>query len=626
MLRAERPSPRLEERPRWNHTPVTCLATVPSTARAEAAKSAPEGADIRALRMLGTQGLTVNGIIERVDELLEVTYRSADLGNLDDVLSETIYILLSLNTQELVYQQVFAELRTRYPRWLDCVDAQLPELAELLRPGGLQEQRAGYVHDLLEAVRADNAERGVGPSVGQDLTLEYLHQMDDAEVESFLLRLPGVGKKTASCVMAYSLGRAKFAVDVNVQRIFTRLGLVIQTKSKPEHEAFEEIVPAKLRKRLHMNLVHHGRAVCQSRSQCSSCVLVSFCGTGLGRVAESDTPVAIDLFGGAGGLGSGFRAAGFRIGLAVEQDRHAAQTYRANNPGVPVIERDVTTLTAGHIRKLVPGMQEPEAVLAGPPCQGYSSAGARQPNDEKNGLYKDVVRVAKALKAKTIVLENVPGLRRVNGVGFADRILLALCEDYEADVHELLACDFGVPQLRRRLFFLARRRDLGRAPTRPAATHRLPGSSDDARPVTPTLESRLQGELELASGVDAEWLLVGDGIHLLNASTMRHSSKVVSKIKEIEAGGGPISYRRLERDLARTLVAGHRAMPVHPWLHRTISVREAARIQGFPDNYVFCGPRAEQPLQVANAVPPPVARAVADHLLMFLPAASASLT
>ena len=106
-----------------------------------------------------------------------------------------------------------------------------------------------------------------------------------------------------------------------------------------------------------------------------------------------------------------------------------------------------------------------------------------------------------------------------------------------------------------------------------------------------------------------------DAMSKWRAEAAKHSEKnieeVIEKIAEIAVGGGPISYRRLEPDIARTLVAGHRAMPVHPWLHRTISVREAARIQGFEDSYVFCGPRANQPLQVANAVPPPVAAALA---------------
>jgi DNA (cytosine-5)-methyltransferase 1 len=562
---------------------------------------------------------------------LEVTYRSADLGNLDDVLSETIYILLSLNTQEAVYQRVYRNLRARYPRWLDVLAATPDDIAGVLAPGGLHQQRAGYLTDLLEAVHRDNLVRGTGPAADRagDLTLEYLRGMPSGEVERFLLTLPGVGKKSARCIMAYSLNQPRFAVDTHVERILTRLGLAPPRRSKVDHDAFEAIVPPQIRKRLHINLVHHGRAVCQRReARCTKCVLVSFCGEGQAKVAsKGTTPVAIDLFGGAGGLGSGFRSEDWRIALAVERDRHAAQTYRANNPGVPVIEADVSVLTAARIREISPGLEEPDAVLAGPPCQGYSANGARRPQDKQNLLFHQVVRIAEELRVRLVVLENVPGLRRVNGVGFLHRILAALRRHHHAQPYEVAASDFGVPQNRRRLFFLARRKDLGGAPTFPPATHRLPGrlADDENLPETPLLEGRLRGVLELPPGTPAEWRVLEDGTELLNASTMAHSTEVIAKIAEIQPGKGPISYRRLERDLARTLVAGHRALPVHPWLDRTISVREAARIQGFRDDYVFCGPRAEQPLQVANAVPPPVASALARHLKAFLPGQEVSV-
>jgi DNA (cytosine-5)-methyltransferase 1 len=571
------------------------------------------------LRFTATQGLDRGAILERVAELLEVTYRSADLGNVDDVLAEAVYIMLSLNTREQVYGPVYAALRAAYPRWSDVLVAPLPQLQALLRPGGLQVQRAHKLKELLRAVREDNEARGVGPAVGDDLTLEHLKEMADEQAEAFLLHLPGIGGKSAHCVMAYALRRQRIGVDTHVERILTRLGLAPPRGSKVDHQAYQELVPAQLRNQLHVNLVHHGRAVCRSKARCSNCVLVSFCGEGLAAVAaQPGRPVAIDLFGGAGGLGSGFREGGFRIALAVESDRHAAQTYRANNPGVPVIEADVARLTAARIRKLVPGLDQPDAVLAGPPCQGYSAAGARQPSDIKNTLFRHVVALAEQLRAKLVVIENVPGLNRVNGVGFRDRILTALRVKYAADVYELTASSFGVPQNRRRYFFLARRKDLGPAPPCPPATHRPAGACPGdglATEQTPRLEEVLAGPLELCEGVAAEHRVLPDGTTLLNASTMKHSPKVVAKITAIKPGKGPISYRRLERDVARTLVAGHRAMPVHPWMDRTISVREAARIQGFRDDYVFCGPRAEQPLQVANAVPPPVARAVARHLL-----------
>lgn len=564
--------------------------------------------------------LSVADIVQRVDELLEVTYRSGDLGNVSDVLSETIYILLSLNTRETVYQRIYRALRARFPRWLDVANASIDHLSATLQPGGLHGQRAGYLKELLIAVHEDNTRRGEGPaaSPAADLTLEYLRNMADFEAESFLLGLPGVGKKTARCVMSYALNRQQFAVDTHVARIFTRLGLVPARAGKPDHDAFQAIVPPEMRNRLHINLVHHGRAVCDNpRPKCHGCVLVSFCGEGQRKVATDDgRPWAVDLFAGAGGLGHGFREAGWHIALAVERDRDAAQTYRANNAGTPVVEADLAALSARDVQLMCGRNTEPYAVLAGPPCQGYSAAGSRDPNDPKNKLYRHVVRVADGLRAQLVVLENVPGLRRVNGIGFVDQILVSLRRHRNAERYELLASDFGVPQQRRRLFFLARRKDLGSAPTCPAPTHSTVAGSD--LPATPRLDTLLRGELELPDGTVIEPLVTDTGALISNASTMKHSERVLTKIQGIAAGKGPISYRRLEPDLARTLVAGHRALPVHPWLHRTISVREAARIQGFADDYVFCGTRANQPLQVANAVPPPVAAAVAAHLLQFI--------
>lgn len=577
---------------------------------------------------LATRDLTPQAVVDRVAELLEHTYRSADLGNLGKILDEVVYILLTLNTREAVYQRVYKSLRSELPTWKAVASAPISTLERILRPGGLQAQRARKLHDLLTEVNADNARRRIGRAAGDDLTLEYLRAMTDSEAETYLLGLPGIGTKSARCVLSYALDRQAFAVDTHVERIFTRLGLVGPKRSahsKVDHDTFQALVPQRLRKELHMNLIHHGRAVCQSKAQCNGCVLVSFCGEGLQNVAASGLPVAIDLFAGAGGLGSGFRSAGFRIALAVEKDRNAAQTYRFNNPGVPVVEADVTSLSAADISKLCPGVTVPDVVLAGPPCQGYSAAGRRDPNDKKNHLYESVVERAEDLRARLVVIENVPGLQRVNGVAFTGRILSSLTRHYEAECRALVASDFGVPQNRRRLFFLARRREDGLAPTAPPPTHALPGAVIPRGVLTtPTLESQFAGALEIAAGTDAERLELADGTELLNASTMRHCATVIEKIAKIPPGKGPISYRRLERDIARTLVAGHRALPVHPWLHRTISVREAARIQGFQDRYLFLGPRANQPLQVANAVPPPVAEALARHLRVLLPSTSPS--
>lgn len=571
--------------------------------------------------------LDTRDVVERIDELLEAKYRSADLGNFDDPLTETIYILLSRQTRETVYRRVFADLRRRYPRWVELLEAPEEEVAEVLRPAGFYRQRAQQLRELLSQVAVANEERGVGPTFdpSEDLTLNFLRSMSDAEAEAFLCSLSGIGPKSARCVLAYSLERATFAVDTHVHRVFTRLGLVTSNGRKKDHDPFQEAVPLRIRKRLHINLVHHGRAVCRtSETKCEECVLVSFCGAGRKIAARDQRPVGVDLFAGAGGLGYGFRQAGFRIALAVEPDRHAAQTYRLNHPGTPVVEAEINkSTTAKSLRQYMPGVRTIAVLLAGPPCQGYSAAGARDPRSPINRLYRHVARLAKGLDAETVCLENVPGVRRVNGHGFLNSIRDALRRaGFATSAHLVHACDYGVPQHRVRYFFLGRRGKGGQAPDPPIATHRPHhATGDGSHPPTPRLADLL-GELPpIPAGTLAEVFEDEHGARYWNMSTMAHSPEVVTKISRIEPGQGPISYRRLELDEARTLIAGHRAFPVHPTLDRTISVREAALIQGFPRDYIFCGPRAWQPLQVANAVPPPLAEAVAREVLRVLPVA-----
>lgn len=572
-----------------------------------------------------SDSLPMTEVVSRVDELLELRYRSSDLGNLDDPLDEAIYILLSLQTREPVYRRVFARLKDAFPHcWSELLQADHDTLVQLVQPAGFQEQRASKIKQFVAAVAGEP--RALGKN--GKLSLEFLRGMNDREVLAYLESLPGMGPKSARCVMAFSLGRDRFAVDTHVRRILERLELVDAQPGKPRHEDYERLVPSRLRRRLHINLVHHGRAVCTSRKpKCHKCVLVSFCPGGQRAVArESSKPVAVELFAGAGGMGEGFRQAGYRLAAAIERDRNPAQTYRLNHPGTPVLEADIVELDESSIRQLAPGLPEVAVLLAGPPCQGYSAAGRRDPDDPANRLYRHVARFAKLLQPQLVVLENVGGLRRVRGVDFTSRIRTALLNvGYDVNGPEQLkASQFGVPQNRTRLFFLARRADLGPPPAPPAATHLPPGELDllsVGKPKTQCLKDVLADLPQFGPGVEFEYG-IHEGRPIFNASTMAHSRGVVTKIAGIKGGEGPISYRRLAGDIAQTLVAGHRALPVHPWLHRTISVREAARIQGFRDDYIFAGPRSNQPLQVANAVPPPVAEAIGLHLLDHLDAST----
>lgn len=577
----------------------------------------PPGPTEEAAAPRRADGLEARGIVARIDELLEIAYRSADLGNVACVLDEAVYILLSLQTRESVYQRVFRELKEAFSTWREVLETPERELVAMLRPAGFQVQRAGKLRKLLEAVAADNERRGLSREV--DLTLDYLREFTPDEAERFLVSLPGVGTKSARCIAMYSLSHDAFPVDTHVERIFDRLGLVRKEGWKPAHDEYQALVPKPIRRRLHINLVHHGRAVCRSENpRCGNCTLVSFCEGG--RAALPSHPAgAVDLFAGAGGMGEGFANGGFRILAAVDADPIAAQTYRANHRGVPVLEADVSEVTAEQLREFAPALHKPAVTIAGPPCQGYSAAGPRDPHADRNYLYEQVVRIAQELESAAVVIENVPGAARVRGIEFAASIVQELRDaGFAADQYLLEGPDFGVPQRRKRIFFIGIVTAMRLEPTEPTPTARAPGSAENGRPETPTLTELLKQLPDRPHSVPDDRLELGDGTLVYNAGTMAHSDAVVSKIAKIVPGNGPISYRRLDTDLARTIIAGHRALPVHPWLDRTISVREAALLQGFSLGYVFCGKRSDQPLQVANAVPPPLAAGVAAHLLKAL--------
>lgn len=478
------------------------------------------------------------------------------------------------------------------------------------------------ISELLAATYADCEDaRGVGNRAGShDIAISEgaEHRAGATSSVSFDADGSGSGQTSRECSVD---------IDMHVSRMVNRLGIVGHHPTTGGVRAFVGSAPKKDRSDLARHLTAHSRVVCiDPEPRCASCPLVSFCETGRSRIrSRRARATAVDLFGGAGALGLGFRWAGFSIVAAVEIDRDAAQTYRLNHPGVPVLEASVENVTADGLQAWLPTLTAPSAVIAGPPCQGYSAAGSRDSDDQRNLLFRHVGRLARRLGALSVVIENVPGLRRVNGVTYTDKITNSLrrCgyRTWKQPV-ALRASDFGVPQNRQRLFFVGVKREI-ELPEAPVPTHAPYGGDavDSSLLRTPSLAQSLEGLPRLAPGEGAERMRRPDGRVVLNSQAMAHSPRVVAKINAIPVGGGPISYRRLESDVARTLVAGHRALPVHPDQDRTITVREAARIQGFPDDYFFCGQRSVQPLQVANAVPPALSEAVARQLLTSLEAA-----
>lgn len=566
--------------------------------------------------------LPAHEALDRIDELLETRFASASLGNKREPLDELIYVLLSIQTRAAGFDRSYSKLRQEFPTWRAALDAPTPVLMRILKPSGLARQKAPRLQSILRTALQDAkavaAAQGTDPEKVQEPSLSFLRELSDDEAERYLLALPGVGPKTARCVLMYSLDRAIFPVDVNVYRVFTRLGIVPRFPWKRAHDPYQGFVPQRMRYRLHVNLVHHGRQVCTPvRPKCTQCSLISFCKTGLeqNRRKPKVGRVAIDLFSGAGLLSAGFKASGWDILFAAESNRNAAQTYRYNHPGTPTFETDVARLRAADVLWTA-GVRKGrlDAVIGGSPCQGYSAAGKRLPQAPKNYLYRPFGTLARNLQARLLAMENVPGVQQVNGTKFVHRILAHFRRlGYVSDSFLLNALRYGVPQRRKRIFFMGIAKRLHAKPSCPPALFAEPGEKNNELPNPPTIRNVLRGLPKVTAGGGSD-ILKCQAATFFNHSGMKHSSCVIHKIRRITAGKGPISYRRLSWTYAGTIVAGHRALPVHPTIPRTISVREAARIQTIPDDYRFLGRRSEQPLQVADAVPFLLARALGKHM------------
>ena len=571
--------------------------------------------------------LSQEQVLDRAEELLAALHGTPDLGNKADPLDELIFIVLSGQTHYKNYERTWERLKNAFPVWDLALLADEADIEYAIAEGGLGRQKSGYLRQLLAQLRLE-----VDRLVGADapLSLDFLQGWSDKRAERFLRLLPGIGPKTARCVMLYALGRDTCPVDTHVYRILSRMGVLPPEVSiKASHDIVNGDAPSHRRGSLHVNLVVHGRTVCTPRNPvCAACPLVSFCETGKASVrALNDGPAVVDLFAGAGGLSEGFRRAGYRIAAALEGDRHAAQTFRLNFPGTPVWECDIRTVSRDQIVALtgIP-VGELAVLCAGPPCQGYSDSGKRDIDDPQNLLFLEFARLAEALTPKVLLVENVEGLRRRSNATFEHRVLDALASlraeqrsSYHV-VHGLLdVATYGVPQRRRRMIYLAARHDLARFPELPLPTHgdeagaaRLPegGEPNWLLPVE-TVGSAFADLPMLRSGEGAD-PLIAEGRVVYNHRAMDHSQRVQDKINKLRPGVGPISYRRLAIDRpAHTVVAGHNALPVHPTIDRSITVREAARLQSFPDTFRFLGPRHSQALQVANAVPPQFSFALA---------------
>jgi endonuclease III len=206
---------------------------------------------------------------QTVDQRLAV-YGNNRHGNLDDPLDELVFIILSAQTESYLYLRTFEDMYSTFRPWESVLAASEESIAAIIRRGGLARKKAAQIKGAFLKIIADTG----------SLSLEFLRPLPDAKVMQYLLSLPGVGVKSAACIMMYSLNRHVFPVDTHTWRVARRLGVTapVPKPTDTQEQQLERSIPEGLRYRLHVNLLTHGRQTCTTyRPKCDICVLADIC-------------------------------------------------------------------------------------------------------------------------------------------------------------------------------------------------------------------------------------------------------------------------------------------------------------------------------------------------------------
>lgn len=361
----------------------------------------------------------------------------------------------------------------------------------------------------------------------------------------------------------------------------------------------------------------------------------------------SNAWTVIDLFCGAGGLSEGFRQAGCQVLAGNDFDEAAGETFAKTHSEAVFLPGPIQNYTAQQLLKAGALKREQlDCLVGGPPCQGYSVYNhGRGLHDDRSSLYHEYLRVVEGVRPKWVVLENVTGMTSVDGGSPVAAILYGLRRlGYYVEKKILKAEEYGIPQERRRLLFIGNR--TGQPINWPTPTHGdglLPFVTvRDAigdLPVLKNGENRENAEYRTAPASEFQRILRGNARYVLNHSAPKLAPINIKRMDYIPEGGSwrdiphallPTGMKKAKRSdhtkrygrlrwngLASTILTKcdlHWGAYIHPSQSRSISVREAARFQSFPDWFVFQGSRTEQYIQVGNAVPPLLARKIAETI------------
>lgn len=351
-------------------------------------------------------------------------------------------------------------------------------------------------------------------------------------------------------------------------------------------------------------------------------------------------PIGIDIFSGAGGLSLGAEMAGFEIRYAVEIDKSAAMTYRHNHSGTLVLEDDIHNIDPlKHLRT----DDHVSIVFGGPPCQGFSFSNTKTRNiqNPSNSLFEEFLRFVSVLQPDWFLFENVEGFYRFEGGTLHNRVKHCFEElGYTVNDAIVVASDYGVPQHRNRFIMVGNRNGiLFQFPDKQEKVY----SVIDAIGDLPELKNGQMDEFlpykcsAKEAGEYAQLMRKGSRTSKQNFVS-RNADYVIERYKYIGQGQNWRAipkelmtnykdkskchsgiYKRLIADKPSIVISNYRKnMLIHPWQDRGLSVREAARLQSFPDRFIFKGTLMDIQQQIGNAVPPLLANAVFEKIKEYL--------
>ena len=335
-----------------------------------------------------------------------------------------------------------------------------------------------------------------------------------------------------------------------------------------------------------------------------------------------DKKYLVDLFSGCGGLSHGFELAGFECITGVDIDAPALKTFAHNHPHAVPLQLDLSESESIDVIVEEIKDREVEVIVAGPPCQGFSLTGSRNEDDIRNKLFYSVFKLAERIKPKYIVIENVPGIANL----YEGRARTAILDEfkrlgYAASEKLMYAPDYGIPQIRKRMFFVG---VLGEKTfTFPEHSHSPDTyiTSEQAISDLPSLLNDLgteKSEYQCPPQSEYQRKMRKGAKSLFNHVGTKHTDLVVSVIQQVPEGGnhkdlppGVGDSRKFNEAWTRyhskkpskTIDTGHRNHFHYKW-DRVPSARENARLQSFPDIFEFVGPKTQQYKQIGNAVPP----------------------